>query len=116
MHRFTLLVTALATLSFAAPAPAQAPAEAKKAPTLTLAKLVAVRNLRCDALSRGKRARLRADIHRAELTGAFGPSKISVETQIAQSEAESGAAFEEAGNLRRRLEGMTERYVSDHRL
>lgn len=112
MRRFTL-VALLAALSLPAVASSQ---DEVPENTITLAKLVAVRNLRCDALDRGKRARLRADIHRAELTGTLGPAKINVETQVSQAEAESGAAFEEAGRLRKRLGGMHERYVAHHRL
>ena len=83
---------------------------------ITLAKLVAVKNLRCDALLRGKRARLRADIHRAEISSAQATRRIIVEQEATQAEEEAGAAYEEAGNLKRRLQGMLERFTADHRL
>ena len=83
---------------------------------LTLAKLVAVKNLRCDALNRGKRARLRADIHRAEISSAQVTRKIIVEQEATMAEEEAGAAYEEAGNLKRRLARMVERFTADHRL
>lgn len=111
--RSTALLLGLALSLTAVPAVAQ---DAQPASNLTLAKLVAVRNLRCDALQRGEQARLAADVHRASLTGASGVTRINAESQISQSEAEAGAAFEEAGNLKRRLGTMLERYVADHRL
>ena len=67
-------------------------------------------------MTRGKRARLRADVHRSEVTTAFGPNKISAEQRVAQAEEEAGAAFEEAANLKRRLGDMLDRYVADQRL
>jgi hypothetical protein len=116
MRSITRLLFVLSVLSFAPVVTAQAPAAEDGAPTITLAKLVAVRNLRCDALGRGKRARLRADIHRAEVGSTLGPNKINVESKVTQAEAEAGAAFEEAGSLKRRLGGMLDRYVADSRL
>lgn len=119
MRSITSLLVLVSVLSFAPAVTAQSPADGaavSEPSNLTLVKLVTVRNLRCDALKRGKAARLRADIHRAELTGTLGPSKINVESQVAQAEAESGAAFEESGGLKRRLGKMMERYISDNRL
>jgi len=119
MRSITSVLVLLSVLSLAPVATAQSPAAGattSQPSNLTLAKLVAVRNLRCDALNRGKAARLRADIHRAELTGAMGPSKINVESKVSQAEAEAGAAFEESGGLKRRLATMMERYIADHRL
>lgn len=119
MRSITSLLVLVSVLSFAPAVTAQSPADGaavSEPSNLTLVKLVTVRNLRCDALKRGKAARLRADIHRAELTGTLGPGKINVESQVAQAEAESGAAFEESGGLKRRLAKMMERYISDNRL
>ena len=116
MQSLIRLVLVLSVLSFAPAASGQPSGDGSDTPTLTLAKLVAVRNLRCDALGRGKRARLRADIHRAEVRSTLGPTKVNVQSKVTQAEAEAGAAFEEAGSLKRRLDGMLERYVADSRL
>lgn len=83
---------------------------------ITLAKLVAVKNLHCDALQRGKRARLRATIFRSEISSAQVTRKIIVEQEATQAEEEAGAAYEEASNLKRRLNSMLERFTADHRL
>lgn len=120
----TFVVLAALGLTFAL-APATSAQENEATPAeladhkpsgITLAKLVAVKNLRCDALNRGKRARLKADIHRAEISSAAATRKIIVEQEATQAEEEAGAAYEEAGNLKRRLKRMVERFTADHRL
>ena len=106
-------------------APAAAAQDAEETPAdladhkpsgITLAKLVAVKNLRCDALLRGKRARLRADIFRAEISSAQATRKIIVRQEATKAEEDAGAAYEEAGNLKRRLKSMLERFTADHQL
>lgn len=122
MRTFLALTTLALSLTLGAPASAQeseaTPAELAdhKPSGVTLAKIVAVKNLRCDALNRGKRARLKAQIYLAEIPSAQATRKIIVEQEATQAEAEAGAAYEEAGNLKRRLKRMLERFTADHRL
>ncbi len=122
MRTYAVLLALAVTLSVAPPASAQeseaTPAELAdhKPSGITLAKLVAIRNLRCDALQRGKTARLRADIHRSEVSSAQAGRKIIVRQEATAAEEQAGAAYEEAGNLKRRLKRMLERFTADHQL
>ncbi len=121
--RTSVVLIALALLFLLAPGATAQESEATPAELadhkpsgITLAKLVAVKNLRCDALLRGKHARLEANVHRAEISSAQATRKIIVEQEAAMAEEQAGAAFEEAGNLKRRLASMLERFSADHKL
>jgi hypothetical protein len=122
MRTYAVLLALAVTLTLSPSASAQdseaTPAELAdhKPSGITLAKLVAVRNLRCDALSRGKQARLKADIYRAEVSSAQLGRKIIVRQEATAAEEEAGAAYEEAGNLKRRVKSMLERFTADHQL
>jgi hypothetical protein len=109
--RILTLLLALASLSFAAPARAQ-----EEAGGMTVAKLVTIKNMRCDALQRGKRARLQADVYRTEAGNQRGQLQLAAEQNVANAEAEAGAAFEEAQQLKKRLDDMFSRFVSEQRL
>ncbi len=122
MRTYAVLLALAVTLTLSPSASAQeseaTPAELAdhKPSGITLAKLVAVRNLRCDALQRGKTARLQADIHRAEVSSAQATRKIFVRQEASAAEEQAGAAYEEAANLKRRLKRMLERFTTDHQL
>jgi hypothetical protein len=105
-----VLFVVMATLSAAA----WPEAEAKE--QYTLANLVAVSHLRCDALGRGKAATRQADIFRTEAYHSGGAAKIRAEEKMVEAEAVAGAAFEEAGRLKRRLARMVDAYLSARRL
>ncbi len=122
MRTYAVLLALAVTLTLAPSASAQeseaTPAELAdhKPSGITLAKLVAVRNLRCDALQRGKTARLKADIYRSEALSAQAGRKIIVKQEASAAQEQAGAAYEEAGNLKRRLKRMLERFTADHQL
>lgn len=85
------------------------------APEITLKKLVAVRNLRCDALQRGKQATTSANIHRSQQKHARGGLASVSKQEIVRFERTAGAAFEEAGGLKRRLQRMSETLINSNR-
>jgi hypothetical protein len=131
MSNFVRAVRAALVLAISlplAPALAQQPAASPPPPALasgdaardgnsiSLQNLVAIRNLRCEQIRSGKSAAMRANIHRSEATHAQGPARLDAEQQLAAAEAESGAAFEQAGNLKRKLAEMSEAFLSAHRL
>lgn len=110
--RLLLLCSPLLVLSPAVAGPDDALPPATQ---ITLPKLVAVRDLRCDAIRRGKAERLKADIHRAETTSARPTDRIDAERRVSDREATAAAAFEEAGRLKARLERMTEAFIGARR-
>ncbi len=120
-HRF-FAVSLFAALLLAVPALAQdAPAEpaaAQQQPQKksTLNKIVAIRNLRCDALLRAKTATMQANIFSSEASHARGSSKVTAEKSKNAHEGAAGAAYEEAGNLKRRMEKLANEYVEALRL
>jgi hypothetical protein len=115
MKNLPSLLVALA-VCLAAPASAQdaAPAEGE-VKVVTLQKLVAVRNLRCDALQRGKQATTSANIHRSQQGHARGVLQLNAEAEIKRFEGEASAAFEEAGAMKRRLTRMSEEFLTQQR-
>ena len=84
--------------------------------TVTLAKLGAVQELRCDAKLRAKSETLKTNIYRAEMNALRGPAKMGYKAKVDEAEAKSAASYEEAGSLKRRLSRMVESYVSARRL
>lgn len=82
---------------------------------LTLPKLVAVRQLRCDTIRRGKENKTRSEIARAELSSARPMDRMLAERKIQDAEAATSAVFEEAGRLRQRLERMGEAFIASRR-
>ena len=84
--------------------------------TMTLAKLGAVQELRCDAKRRGKAESLKTNIYRAEMNALRGPARTGYKAKVAEAEAKAAASYEEAGSLKRRLDRMVEGYVSARRL
>lgn len=122
MRTYAVLLALAVTLTLAPSALAQeseaTPAELAdhKPSGITLAKLVAVRNLRCDALQRGKTHRLKSDIYSAEVSSAQAGRKIIVRREASAAQERASAAYEEAGNLKRRLKSLHERFTADHQL
>ena len=110
--RLVSLLSAVLLLLVAAPAGAQD----SEGSEISLANLVAVSSLRCDALRRGKVATRQADIYRTEASHAAGMARINAEQRVSAKESEAGAAFVEAGRLKRRLARMTDGFVSARRL
>lgn len=97
-------------------APAEPAAEQEPTKKSTLNKIVAIRNLRCDALLRAKTATMQANIFASEITHARGPLKVNAEKSKNAHEGAAGAAYEEAGNLKRRMEKLASEYVEGLRL
>ena len=115
MKNLSLVALALSLL-LASPAWAQdPPADDAAVKVVTLQKLVAVHNLRCDALLRGKQATTSANIHRSQLGHARGGLGLAGEAQIRQYEGQASAAFEEAGSLKRRVTRMADDFVTQQR-
>ncbi len=115
MNKVTLLALVVALLT-AGPVLAQdAPKEEAQATNVTLKKLVAVRNLRCDALRRGKQSTTSANIHRSQQRHARGTLQLNAEAQIKRYEGEAARAFEDAGSAKRRLTRMSDKYLKAQR-
>ena len=107
----SLLLAGGVASAAAQPAPAAAPSE-----TVTLAKIGAVQELRCDAKRRGKAETMKTNIYRAEMDALRGPAKAGYKSKVEEAEAKAAASYEEAGSLKRRLDRMVEGYVSARRL
>jgi anti-sigma28 factor (negative regulator of flagellin synthesis) len=76
-------------------------------------RLVAVRNLRCEALDRAKAATIRANIRAGEMSAARNPvARITVERQLQAEQSAASSVYEEAAMLRRSLTRMVERYTT----
>jgi|GEM_PF-5875150 len=91
-----------------------APAMATKGSGLN--KLVQLKILRCDALQRGKLARMKGDIYRSDALHATPIRKIELERLLAEQMQQSGAAFEESGSVKRRLERQADAFISEQRM
>ena len=117
-----ILVVLIAASSFALGAPAAAQESAadqqeaaKPTAELTLTKLATVKTLRCDALSRAKRATRKALIYQND-TSLGGQLGMVAEEKVSQAQAEAGALYEEASSLKKRLAGMVDRFNAAQRL
>lgn len=115
MKNLTLLAIVVALLTAAPALAGDPPASDAEVKVVTLKKLVAVRNLRCDALLRGKQATTSATIHRSQQRHAVGGLKLLAEAEIRRFEGEASAAFEESGALKRRLARMSESFLQQQR-
>ena len=115
MKNLTLLAIAFALLTASPVLAGDPPAGDAEVKVVTLKKLVAVRNLRCDALLRGKQATTSASIHRSQQGHLLGALQMNAEELIKRYEGEASAAFEESGALKRRLTRMSEELLSQQR-
>ncbi len=108
----------LLTASIAGPAGAQDRRGDPAAPseTVTLAKIGAIQELRCDAKRRAKSETLKTNIYRAEMNALTGPAKLGYKAKVEEAEARAAASYEEAGSLKRRIDRMVDGYVSARRL
>jgi hypothetical protein len=117
--RFALFAASMFLLgAFAAPAHAQGRdgASVEPAKNVTLAKLGAIQELRCDAKRRAKAETLKTNIYTAEMNALTGPAKMGYKAKVMAAEANAAASYEEAGSMKRRLDRMVDGYVSARRL
>ena len=97
-----------------ATAEATAPVTAQRAQNVpTTDRMVAIRNLRCQALARAKAATVRANIKATEVSGARNPVvRITAERQLQAEQSAASSAYEEVAALRRRLSRMVDQYTT----
>jgi len=107
----------LLSASFTGSAEAQNRApQGEPSETVTLAKIGAIQELRCDAKRRAKSETLKTNIYRAEMNALTGPAKMGYKSKVEEAEAAAAASYEEAGAMKRRLDRMVDGYVSARRL
>lgn len=120
MHKYTIACLVLglcATLAVGGTrARAQDTGETEEAvePGVSIADIQDVRNMRCDAMDRAKRASRKADAYvSSAATMPFGPQKVTTEDQGAQARAEADSGYTEASRLKKQVAEMVDRLLAE---
>ncbi len=120
MHKYTsfcLLLGLCAALAVGGTrARAQDTGETEEA-GVSIESIQEVRNLRCEALDKAKRASAKADVFASSAASMpFGAGKITTEEKASQARAEADASYSETGRLKKQVAEMVERFLAEQQV